>query len=93
MTPTTPDPVVTQEEILRQTRTVSQGLETLKTDHVQMLSALQMAVRVDLQDTDSNIADDKINILTKSLEKLELGIGEAQVLEFSICFETNYADC
>jgi len=64
-----------RDEILRKTKAVSQVLEALRNEHTQTLSSLQSAPA----GGDSSPSDGKINMLTKSLEQLELGVSEAQV--------------
>ena len=59
-------PLMSQDEILTDTKAIAHGLERLRNDHLHMIRQLT-----------SN--DDKLGILTKSLEGIELGIGEAQV--------------
>jgi len=63
------------DEILRKTKAVSQVLEALRNEHRQTLSGLQSAGA----GNDTPSSDGKINMLTKSLEQLELGVSEAQV--------------
>ena len=71
---------VSQDDILRQTKSVVQGLDALRADHKQMLASLQAKNNnASSTDLDMTTVDDRINILVQSLEKLELGIGEAQV--------------
>lgn len=75
----TAEPALSQDEIIRQTKAIVQGLDSLRADHVQTLASLQSNSKVD--SGDSNVpADDRVSVVTKSLAQLELGIGEAQVL-------------
>jgi len=72
--------ILSQDDILRQTKTVVQGLDTLKADHMQMLASLRSISRCDIGDSGISVpTDDRISVVVKSLEQLELGIGEAQV--------------
>ncbi|KXJ13330.1 Kinesin light chain [Exaiptasia diaphana] len=70
----------TQDEIINNTKNVVRGLETLKSEHSSLLSTLSS-----LQDNKtSEIEEAKAGLVQESLEKLELGLGEAQVL-MSLC--------
>ena len=84
---------LTKEEILGNTKIVVQGLETLKTEHNAILSTLRLAADCDLDDDGrkggggessgdetTNFAEEKKALLAKSLEMIELGLGEAQVM-------------
>lgn len=62
----------TQDEIINNTKNVVRGLETLKNEHSGILKNLSP----DFQNGEANV---KTDILETSLEKIELGIGEAQV--------------
>lgn len=63
---------LSQDEILNGTKTVVRGLETLKNEHSGILKELSPS---DLNES----ANMKTGIIRTSLEKIELGIGEAQV--------------
>ncbi len=62
-----------QDEIISNTKNVVRGLETLKNEHSGILKNLGSEV----SNGEANV---KTDILQTSLEKIELGIGEAQVL-------------
>uniref|UniRef100_A0A4W5RN94 Kinesin light chain n=1 Tax=Hucho hucho TaxID=62062 RepID=A0A4W5RN94_9TELE len=64
---------LTQDEIVLNTKTVMQGLETLRGEHAQLLTSL-------LDCTQPPAAQEKSGLLHKSLEAIELGLGEAQVI-------------
>lgn len=71
---------LTQEEIISNTKTVTQGLETLKNDHYQILNGLISTMKtIKRESGETNLIEEKTNILKKSLETIELGLGEAQV--------------
>lgn len=70
----------TQDEIINNTKNVVRGLETLKSEHSSILSTLSS-----LQDNKtSEIEEAKAGLVQESLEKLELGLGEAQVRIFNL---------
>ncbi|XP_076683397.1 kinesin light chain isoform X4 [Andrena cerasifolii] len=63
---------MTQEEIVTGARTVIQGLEALRVEHGGLLQGLQTQ--------DAPAARDKASLLSKNIEMIELGLGEAQVM-------------
>uniref|UniRef100_A0A673BB19 Kinesin light chain n=1 Tax=Sphaeramia orbicularis TaxID=375764 RepID=A0A673BB19_9TELE len=64
---------LSQDEIVLNTKAVMQGLETLRGEHAQLLNSL-------LDCTQPPAAQEKSGVLRKSLEAIELGLGEAQVI-------------
>ncbi|KAK7103680.1 hypothetical protein V1264_018537 [Littorina saxatilis] len=72
---------LSQDEIVTSTKTVIQGLDTLKNEHHQILNSLLSSLKtIKRESGDTNLVEEKTNILKKSLETLELGISEAQVM-------------
>ncbi len=71
---------LSQEEIISNTKTVVQGLDTLKNEHHQILNSLLSSMKtIKLEHGDTNLVEEKTDILKKSLEAIDLGLGEAQV--------------
>ena len=71
---------LSQEEILSNVKAISQGLEALKSEHQQILLGLEASVdTIKKENGDSGFVEQKAYIITKSVESLDLGIGEAQV--------------
>ena len=69
-----------QDEIVVNTRTVIQGLDTLKNDYQQILNTLLSSIKtIKRENGDTNLVEEKTNILQRSLETIELGLGEGQV--------------
>uniref|UniRef100_A0A671NFN4 Kinesin light chain n=1 Tax=Sinocyclocheilus anshuiensis TaxID=1608454 RepID=A0A671NFN4_9TELE len=64
---------LTQDEIVLNTKAVMQGLETLRGEHAQLLNSI-------LDCTQPPVVQEKSSLLRKSLEDIELGLGEAQVI-------------
>ena len=60
---------MTQEEIVTNTKTVLQGLEALRVEHMSIIAGL----------TEGKKDPDKADIIQKNIEDIELGLGEAQV--------------
>ncbi|XP_012149488.1 kinesin light chain isoform X2 [Megachile rotundata] len=63
---------MTQEEIVAGARTVAQGLEALHLEHGGLLQGLQSQ--------DTPVARDKASLLSKNIEMIELGLGEAYIM-------------
>ena len=71
---------MTQEEIISSTKTIVQGLETLRLEHLQVLNGLESSVNsMKNENVTASLVEEKIAILQKSIEMIELGMGEAQV--------------
>lgn len=64
---------LSQDEIISNTKNVVRGLETLKNEHSGILKNLTPEI------SNGEARHVKTDILKTSLEKIELGIGEAQV--------------
>lgn len=70
---------LTQEEIISNTKLVIQGLEALKNEHNSILHSLLETIKCLKKDEEANLVHEKSNLLRKSVEMIELGLGEAQV--------------
>jgi len=72
---------MSQEEIISNTKTVVQGLDTLRLEHHQILSSLLASCKTQKnENVSAAMVDEKVNIVKKSIESIELAIGEAQVM-------------
>ncbi|XP_056020676.1 kinesin light chain-like isoform X10 [Ostrea edulis] len=72
---------LSQEEIISGTKTIMQGLDTLKNEHHQILNGLLSSMKtIKRENEDTNLMEEKTNRLKKSLETIELGLSEAQVM-------------
>ncbi|ELT94835.1 hypothetical protein CAPTEDRAFT_210732 [Capitella teleta] len=72
---------LSQEEVINNTKTVVQGLETLQNEHHQILNSLLSSMKtIKRENGDTNLVEEKSNILKKSLELIDLGLGESQVM-------------
>ncbi|XP_044730827.1 kinesin light chain isoform X2 [Chrysoperla carnea] len=78
---------MTQEEIITNTKTVMQGLEALKNEHNSILHGLASSLEAAMtameraaQTGDSNVIEEKQGLVQKSIDMIELGLGEAQVM-------------
>ncbi|XP_077058362.1 kinesin light chain 4 isoform X1 [Siphateles boraxobius] len=71
---------LTQEEIISSTKLVIQGLEALKSEHNSILHSLVETIQCLKKDEEASSVHEKSNLLRKSVEMIELGLGEAQVM-------------
>ncbi|XP_071478522.1 kinesin light chain isoform X6 [Diadema antillarum] len=73
---------LSQEQIITGTKEVIKGLEQLKNEHNDILNSLYQSLKMLKKDQpgDSNLVEEKTDIIEKSLESLELGLGEAKVM-------------
>jgi len=70
---------LTQDEIIAKTKQVINGLEALKNEHNSILQSLLETLKCLKKDDETNLVEEKSNMIRKSLEMLELGLSEAQV--------------
>ncbi|KAG7510348.1 kinesin light chain 1 isoform X1 [Solea senegalensis] len=75
-----PGEKLSQDEIISQTKQVIQGLEALKQEHHSILDGLLGTLRCLKQDEEGVLVEEKSHMIRKSLEMLELGLSEAQVM-------------
>ncbi|XP_032984808.1 kinesin light chain 3 isoform X2 [Rhinolophus ferrumequinum] len=68
------------EELVRQTRQVVQGLEALRTEHHDLAGHLVEALAGQGPVAGLELLEEKQQVVSHSLEAIELGLGEAQVL-------------
>jgi len=70
---------MSQDDILQSTKSVIQGLDALKNEHGKMLeNIVNSTQKFSLIET--NKLEEKVGLLRKSMDMIELGIGEAQVM-------------
>ncbi|XP_061742245.1 kinesin light chain 1 isoform X1 [Nerophis ophidion] len=75
-----PGEKLSQDEIISRTKQVIQGLDALKQEHHSILEGLLGTLRCLKQDEESVLVEEKSHMIRKSLEMLDLGLGEAQVM-------------
>ncbi|XP_034015809.1 kinesin light chain 1 isoform X2 [Thalassophryne amazonica] len=71
---------LSQDEIISRTKQVVQGLEALKQEHHSILEGLLSTLRCLKQDEEGVVVEEKSHMIRKSLEMLDLGLSEAQVM-------------
>ena len=67
------------DEILCSTRQVIAGLEALRGENRSLLDDLQEAMEARLAPESGSLEQEKSSLIHQSLERIELGLGEAQV--------------
>lgn len=67
------------EELVRQTRQVVQGLEALRAEHRGLAGHLAEALAGPGPSAGPELLEEKQQVVSHSLEAIELGLGEAQV--------------
>ncbi|XP_029317286.1 LOW QUALITY PROTEIN: kinesin light chain 1 [Cottoperca gobio] len=75
-----PGEKLSQDEIISRTKQVIQGLDALKQEHHSILDGLLGTLRCLKQDDEGVLVEEKSHMIRKSLEMLELGLSEAQVM-------------
>jgi kinesin light chain len=70
---------MSQDDILQSTKSVIQGLDALKNEHGKMLESIVNSTQK-YSPIEKNKLDEKVGLLRKSMDMIELGIGEAQVM-------------
>lgn len=71
---------LSQEDIISNTKLVMQGLEALKNEHNSILHSLMETIKCLKKDEEANLVHEKSGLIRKSVEMIELGLGEAQVM-------------
>lgn len=76
--------MVTQEDIIANTKTVIQGLEALRNEnrsiHSGLLASLETVQDEQNQNDNVRVIEEKTAIVAKIIESVELGLAEAQVM-------------
>ena len=71
---------MSQDDILQSTKSVIQGLDALKNEHGKMLETIVSSSTPKFSPVETNKLEEKVGLLRKSMDMIELGIGEAQVM-------------
>uniref|UniRef100_A0A672R1M2 Kinesin light chain n=1 Tax=Sinocyclocheilus grahami TaxID=75366 RepID=A0A672R1M2_SINGR len=75
-----PEEKLSQDELLCRTREVMQGLEALRAEHQAILEGLMGTLRCLKQSQEGRAVEEKTAMIQRSMEMLELGLSEAQVM-------------
>lgn len=71
--------MLSAEEILSSTRQVIAGLEALRGENRTLLDNLQETLSSQTTNESNSLEEEKSGIILQSLERIDLGLGEAQV--------------
>ncbi|XP_016133546.1 kinesin light chain 1-like [Sinocyclocheilus grahami] len=75
-----PGEKLSQDELLCRTREVMQGLEALRAEHQTILEGLMGTLHCLKQSQEGRAVEEKTAMIQRSMEMLELGLSEAQVM-------------
>ncbi|TSN39338.1 Kinesin light chain 1 [Bagarius yarrelli] len=73
--------MLSAEEILSSTRQVIAGLEALRAENLTLLDNLQETLLSQTANDSNSLEEEKSGIILQSLDKIELGLGEAQMIK------------
>lgn len=75
---------MSQEEIVGSTKIVMQGLDALRVEHRQIMTSLLASMKtIKTENASTTMVEEKMTILEKAIEMIELALGEAQVVNSS----------
>ncbi|XP_078473077.1 kinesin light chain 1-like isoform X1 [Lampetra fluviatilis] len=71
---------MSQEDIIASAKSVVHGLDALKNEHNAILSTLLETLKCVERDDEKRVVSDKSSVVQRSLDMIELGLNEAQVM-------------
>ena len=72
--------MISQDEIVSNAKTVTKGLEALRQEHESILGGIKTSLESSDLGTENSLIQEKCNLISRSLEMIELGLGEAHVM-------------
>merc|ERR1719471_2123432 len=72
--------MISQDEIVSNAKTVTKGLEALRQEHESILGGIKTSLESSDLGTENSLIQEKCNLMERSLEMIELGLGEAHVM-------------
>jgi len=73
--------VISQDEIVGNAKTVTKGLEALRQEHQAILGGIRTSLDLaDKEAGENSLIEEKCHLMERSLEMIELGLGEANVM-------------
>ena len=73
--------MISQDEIVSNAKTVTKGLEALRQEHESILGGIKGAQELsDPENQENSLIQEKVTLIQRSLEMIELGLGEAHVM-------------
>ena len=72
--------MISQDEIVSNAKTVTKGLEALRQEHESILGGIKTTLESSDLGAENSLIQEKCNLIQRSLEMIELGLGEAHVM-------------
>ena len=72
--------MISQDEIVSNAKTVTKGLEALRQEHESILGGIKTSLESSDLGTENSLIQEKCNLIQRSLEMIELGLGEAHAM-------------
>ena len=72
--------MISQDEIVSNAKTVTKGLEALRQEHESILGGIKSSLEVPDLGQENSLIQEKCTLIQRSLEMIELGLGEAHVM-------------
>ena len=74
--------MISQDEIVSNAKTVTKGLEALRQEHESILGGIKGAQELSEgpENQENSLIQEKVTLIQRSLEMIELGLGEAHVM-------------
>jgi len=72
--------IISQDEIVSNAKTVTKGLEALRQEHEAILGGIKSSLEHADLGAENTLIQEKCNLMEKSLEMIELGLGESHVM-------------
>jgi kinesin light chain len=72
--------MISQDEIVSNAKTVTKGLEALRQEHESILGGIKSSLEHADLGAENTLIQEKCNLMERSLDMIELGLGEAHVM-------------
>jgi len=72
--------MISQDEIVGNAKTVTKGLEALRQEHQTILGGIRTSLELAKEGEENKLIAEKCSLMERSLEMIELGLGEASVM-------------
>merc|ERR1719461_2537354 len=72
--------MISQDEIVSNAKTVTKGLEALRQEHESILGGIKSSLEHADLGAENTLIQEKCNLMERSLEMIDLGLGEAHVM-------------
>ena len=72
--------MISQDEIVSNAKTVTKGLEALRQEHESILGGIKSSLEHTDLGAENSLIQEKCPLMERSLEMIELGLGEAHVM-------------